>query len=67
MKITLTDLEFNKMAEAWVHENFVDKILAEAEILDNVITLQVIGEGDIPEPAEEVEEPTTYTAEDRLL
>jgi hypothetical protein len=44
MKIILEDNEFQKMASAWVHENFVEKILLNASVVENVIELDVAGE-----------------------
>jgi hypothetical protein len=34
MKIILEDNEFQKMASAWVHENFVEKILLNASVVE---------------------------------
>jgi hypothetical protein len=49
MKIILEDSEFQKMASAWVFENLVEKILVNANVVNNVIELDVVGEGENPE------------------
>lgn len=48
MKIILVDSEFQDMANAWVYKNLVEKELVRASVVDNVIELEVIGEGEQP-------------------
>lgn len=49
MKIVLTQQEFETMASAWVYENFVEKTMASAKIVDDGVELEVFGPNDTPE------------------
>ncbi len=59
MKIVLQQGEFEKMAEAWVYENLIEKKMASATIVNDSIELEVFGDGSSKETIEEqiIEEP----------
>ena len=63
MKIVLQQVEFEKMATAWVYENLVEKSLASATIVGDAIELEVFGEGDAPVVEEIVIEEPRYDEE----
>jgi len=55
MKIVLQQVEFEKMAAAWVYENLVEKTMASATIVGDSVELEVLGEGDKSEVIEQIE------------
>lgn len=63
MKIVLTQVEFEKMASAWVYENLVEKKMLAATIVGDEVELEVFGEGDLP-VKEEDEKPYVFDPED---
>ena len=63
MKIVLTQVEFEKMASAWVYENLVEKTMVAATIVGDEVELEVFGEGDLP-VKEEDEKPYVFDPED---
>ena len=57
MRIVLQQVEFEKMAAAWVYENLVEKTMASATIVEDAIELEVFGADDGPEKVEEAPDP----------
>ena len=68
MKIVLTQVEFETMAEAWVYENLVEKQMASAKIVGDDVELEVFGSNDLPvvevAPEPELKEPYEFCNKD---